>query len=113
MSNYPDNMGDDSHLDSDETGNRLTCGCYEEQCECLKCDYCSEIIEDDYYIIDGKEVHVDCGVEEDCRHSMTELTDEEAPTDSLMRLTYTCLNCGSIGIASYQISETIWGVEEE
>ena len=34
MTNYPDNMGDDSHLDSDETGNRLSCGCYEEQCEC-------------------------------------------------------------------------------
>ena len=34
MTNYPDNMGDDSHLDSDETGNKLSCGCYEEQCEC-------------------------------------------------------------------------------
>tara|TARA_R110002051_G_scaffold207467_1_gene272938 strand:+ start:255 stop:425 length:171 start_codon:yes stop_codon:yes gene_type:complete len=47
MSNYPDNMGDDSHLDSDETGNKLSCGCYEEACECPKCDNCGEILVDD------------------------------------------------------------------
>ena len=47
MSNYPDNMGDDSHLDSDETGEKLPCGCYEEACECPKCIYCYEIIDDD------------------------------------------------------------------
>ena len=44
MTNYPDNMGDDSHLDSDETGNKLSCGCYEEACECPKCKYCGEIM---------------------------------------------------------------------
>jgi len=47
MSNYPDNMGDDSHLDSDETGNKLSCGCYEECCECPTCDECGEILDDE------------------------------------------------------------------
>ena len=61
MSNYPDNMGDDSHLDSDETGNKLACGCYEEQCECAKCAYCGEmIIEQDYFYVDGKVACVVC-----------------------------------------------------
>ena len=46
MSNYPDNMGDDSHLDSDETGNKLSCGCYEEACECPTCKYCGEALDD-------------------------------------------------------------------
>ena len=47
MSNYPDNMGDDSHLDSDETGEKLSCGCFEECCVCLKCMNCYEILDDD------------------------------------------------------------------
>jgi hypothetical protein len=44
MSNYPDNMGDDSHLDSDETGEKLSCGCFEECCDCPKCMECGEIL---------------------------------------------------------------------
>ena len=47
MSNYPDNMGDDSHLDSDETGEKLSCGCYEECCECPTCKHCGEILDDE------------------------------------------------------------------
>ena len=47
MSNYPDNMGDDSHLDSDETGNKLSCGCYEEACECPACYECGEKLDDE------------------------------------------------------------------
>tara|TARA_B110000285_G_C15063718_1_gene583868 strand:+ start:1161 stop:1358 length:198 start_codon:yes stop_codon:yes gene_type:complete len=46
MTNYPDNMGDDSHLDSDETGNKLSCGCYEEACECPKCKQCGSELDD-------------------------------------------------------------------
>ena len=61
MSNYPDNMGDDSHLDSDETGNKLACGCYEECCECPKCENCGEIM--DEAILDTV-ICEDCGDDE-------------------------------------------------
>lgn len=43
MSNYPDNMGDGGNLDGDMDGcERLSCGCYEEACECRWCEYCGE-----------------------------------------------------------------------
>ena len=47
MTNYPDYMGDDSHLDSDETGNKLSCGCFEECCECPTCKYCGDKLDDE------------------------------------------------------------------
>ena len=58
MSNYPDNMGDDSHLDSDETGNKLSCGCYEEQCECPRCIVCYEKLEEE-------DIHICVNCDED------------------------------------------------
>tara|TARA_R110000822_G_scaffold188442_1_gene327524 strand:- start:647 stop:841 length:195 start_codon:yes stop_codon:yes gene_type:complete len=58
MSNYPDNMGDDSHLDSDETGNKLSCGCYEECCECPRCIVCHDKLDND-----EEHLHIIC---EDC-----------------------------------------------
>ena len=78
MSNYPDKMGDDSHLDSDETGEKLSCGCYEEQCECI------------------------------CEHEEFELTSEEADVDGVMTLNYNCNNCGALGVVVYQIGEIEW-----
>lgn len=41
MSGYPDNYGDPSVHD-DESGERLSCGCYEEACECSWCEHCDE-----------------------------------------------------------------------
>lgn len=43
MSNYPDDMGDGGNLDGDMDGcERLSCGCYEEDCDCSFCEYCGE-----------------------------------------------------------------------
>lgn len=46
LSNYPDDF-DHSLLDGDEDFEKLPCGCYEEGCECPKCEYCGEIIDVD------------------------------------------------------------------
>jgi hypothetical protein len=94
MSNYPDNMGDDSHLDSDETGNKLSCGCYEEQCDCPKCGICGEIRFDD---------EICC-----CEHEEFELTNEEADVEGKMTLNYICNDCGAIGQVIYQIGAIQW-----
>ena len=102
MSNYPDNMGDDSHLDSDETGNKLACGCYEECCECPKCN-CGEIIDDDSHICNQ------CA--ENCEHEEFDLTSEEADVDGVMTLNYNCNDCGALGVVIYRIGEIVWGEE--
>tara|TARA_R110000737_G_scaffold87935_1_gene120533 strand:+ start:8638 stop:8808 length:171 start_codon:yes stop_codon:yes gene_type:complete len=48
ISNYPDDCPSWSHDDEDMDGvEKLPCGCYEEMCECPKCDDCGEIIDDD------------------------------------------------------------------
>tara|TARA_R100000951_G_scaffold69681_1_gene58608 strand:- start:690 stop:860 length:171 start_codon:yes stop_codon:yes gene_type:complete len=49
MSNYPDDFP--HHLLDDEIGEKLPCGCYEEACECPKCIYCFQIIDDDKEIV--------------------------------------------------------------
>jgi hypothetical protein len=82
MSNYPDNMGDDSHLDSDETGNRLTCGCYEEQCECP------------------------------CEHDNFDIVNEEAFAGGITYVHYHCSDCDANGVAKYTFDDIIWGEEE-
>jgi len=47
LSNYPDDF-DHSLLDGDEDDlEKLSCGCYEEQCECPTCELCGEILVDD------------------------------------------------------------------
>ena len=47
LSNYPDDF-DHSLLDGDEDGlEKLSCGCYEECCECPTCELCGEILVDD------------------------------------------------------------------
>jgi len=100
MSNYPDNIGDDSHLDSDETGEKLSCGCYEECCECPRCKHCSEKIDDDKHICS------DCL--ENCEHEEFELTSEEADVDGVMTLNYNCNDCGALGVVIYRIGEIEW-----
>ena len=40
MTNYPDDFP--HHLLDGEDGNKLSCGCYEEQCECPTCDNCGD-----------------------------------------------------------------------
>ena len=44
MSGYPDNYGDPSvHDDEDMEGvEKLSCGCYEEACDCNYCEHCGE-----------------------------------------------------------------------
>tara|TARA_R110001599_G_scaffold258071_2_gene458338 strand:+ start:3962 stop:4150 length:189 start_codon:yes stop_codon:yes gene_type:complete len=47
MSNYPDDFPDHL-LDEDMDGvEKLSCGCYEECCECPKCKWCGEILDDE------------------------------------------------------------------
>ena len=47
LSNYPDDF-DHSLLDGDEDGlEKLSCGCYEEQCECPKCKCCGEKLDEE------------------------------------------------------------------
>ena len=42
MSNYPDDFPDHL-LDEDMDGvEKLSCGCYEEACECSWCEHCGE-----------------------------------------------------------------------
>ena len=46
MSNYPDDFPDHL-LDEDMDGvEKLSCGCYEEACECPTCKYCGEALDD-------------------------------------------------------------------
>ena len=46
MSNYPDDFPDHL-LDEDMDGcEKLSCGCYEEQCECPKCEQCGSELDD-------------------------------------------------------------------
>jgi len=77
MSNYPDDFP--HHILDDETGNKLSCGCYEEQCECP------------------------------CEHEEFELTSEEADVEGKMTVNYICNDCGAQGIVIYQIGEITWG----
>ena len=47
MGNYPDDFPDHL-LDEDMDGvEKLSCGCYEEQCECPHCKNCGETLDDD------------------------------------------------------------------
>jgi hypothetical protein len=47
LSNYPDDF-DHSLLDGDEDDlEKLSCGCYEEACECPQCEFCGERITPD------------------------------------------------------------------
>jgi len=101
MRNYPDNMGDDSHLDSDETGNKLSCGCFEECCECPTCEYCGDKLNDEE----------ECPNECACEHDEFELTSEEADVDGVMTLNYICNDCGAIGQVIYRIGAILWGEE--
>ena len=84
MSNYPDNMGDDSHLDSDETGNKLSCGCYEEQCECP------------------------------CEHKDITETKVWQPqnTHGFMYIRYSCNDCDATGLVTHGLIDINWGEEE-
>tara|TARA_B110000285_G_scaffold199763_1_gene233128 strand:- start:376 stop:723 length:348 start_codon:yes stop_codon:yes gene_type:complete len=41
-------MQEDNYLDEDMDGvEKLSCGCYEEMCECPQCEICGEIISPD------------------------------------------------------------------
>ena len=47
MSNYPDDFPDHL-LDEDMDGvEKLSCGCYEEMCECPTCEHCGEKLDDE------------------------------------------------------------------
>jgi hypothetical protein len=100
MSNYPDDFPDHL-LDEDMDGvEKLSCGCYEECCECPKCN-CGEIIDDDNHICNQ--------CVENCEHEEFELTSEEAGVDGVMILKYICNDCGAIGEVIYRIGEILWG----
>jgi len=48
LSNYPDDCPSWSHDDEDLSGcDKLSCGCYEEMCECPTCEHCGEKLDDE------------------------------------------------------------------
>ena len=47
MRNYPDDCPSWSFGEEDMDGVELSCGCYEEACECPKCKWCGEILDDE------------------------------------------------------------------
>lgn len=80
MSNYPDDFP--HHLLDDEDGNKLSCGCYEEDCECP------------------------------CEHEDIDLVEEVHELDDVVYLWYHCNDCDINGVAKQTCSAIIWGEEE-
>lgn len=62
MNNYPDDCPSWSFGEEDMDGvEKLSCGCYEEMCECPQCKYCGERITPD----DEEECPNECEDEEE------------------------------------------------